>query len=52
MSPSEKGNGHAEERRTGVDRRVGTDLPYEGPERRTKPTRRRSDRAPDKPIRP
>jgi hypothetical protein len=48
---SRKGNGHAAERRSGYDRRVGADPSYAGPERRSHKPRRVTDRAPDKPIR-
>ncbi len=48
---SRKGNGHADERRSGYDRRVGSDSAYDGPERRSHKPRRVTDRAPDKPIR-
>ncbi len=48
---SRKGNGHSDERRTGYDRRLGTDPTYAGPERRSRKPRRTTDRAPDKPVR-
>ena len=51
MSASKKGNGKAKERRAGYDRRVGADSAHTGSDRRTKKPRRKSDRAPDKPVR-
>jgi len=51
MTPKgEKGNGHTDNRRTGVDRRIVDDTGYTGPERRRGGLRRREDRSPDKPI--
>ena len=43
------GGSHAQERRTGVDRRIADDPSYQGPERR-QGSRRRLDRHPDKPL--
>ncbi len=51
MSASTKGNGKTQERRAGLDRRVGAGSAYTGSDRRTKKPRRKSDRAPDKPVR-
>lgn len=51
MAPKgEKGNGRTHERRTGVDRRIGDNPSFAGPERRRSGLRRRTDRSPDKPI--
>ena len=44
-----KGNGRSADKRSGVDRRIADTPGYKGPDRRVV-TRRRAERAPDKPI--